>query len=717
MSARKAHQREVSNFRWILPAALLLVTLPAAARAVSEPPPLRPKGMAIEHAEANLVLVDVLVRDRDGKSVAGLKQGDFDLLIDRLPAPIASFEDACVETPAATPGAEATASGPPAPPAPAEKRHIVMFFDIAQLTRVGRNRSLDAALKFVRDSMRPEDSVMLLAMKGKPILLESFTSDRDRLAARLEAVKADDDMLDMSVVEERLNMLDIMSKDCAPLDPECHARLSVASAYALAEEAKTRRSLSALKSLMPALAAIRGRKSLVYFSETLRDEPGLQYLLVVGSSPAQIGINLKPVIQDLHKEANISGVSFYPVFAAGLGEGSGSSFNDASMGRIASGDTQLPARAGQAGEDAALGLETTLALETGGQSLKRSNDLSRTFAAMSADLSCYYVIGYANTGPGDGKRHSIIVKAKTKGYDVRHRPYFEDLSEITRLDKKFTSALIAPAYYREIATNVNAFQLAPSAQGIPFLVKIDVPLDAVTLVNQADGKRAGEVEVRGKVWSGPNEACKFSRRFPVGLEPGETTASRHLVYEAGCVLQPGSYDLTVAVLDGASWEIGGAETPLPVKAKAPGVVGDVLLWTSTIGDYLVAADAVSVGIQDSGSGHGFVPKSERRFDAREAALIYAIVCPPPAAGSTDPAAGRLDVSRSIISGDSVVAAFPPLQMGSPAQPAKDCEGSFATIPPGRLQPGLYTFQVKVTGAGGDPILRRANFAVDAGAKN
>ncbi|HZE88564.1 MAG TPA: VWA domain-containing protein [Verrucomicrobiae bacterium] len=673
--------------------------------------------MAIEHAEANLVLVDVLVRDRDGKSIAGLKRDEFELLIDRLPAPIASFEDACVAAPTAPPGTAPIASAAPETPPPAEKRHIVLFFDIAQLTRTGKNRSIDAALKFVRESMRPEDSVMLLAMKAKPILLESFTSDRDRLAARLEAVKADNEMLDMSVVEERLNMLDIMHRECGQMDPECHARLTVATAYAQAEEAKARRSLNALKNLMPALSAIRGRKSLVYFSETLRDEPGLQYLLVVNATPASAGINLKPLIQDLHREANISGVSFYPVFAAGLGEGSGSSFNDASMGRIAAADTTLLTRAGQAGEDGALGLGTTLALETGGQSLKRSNDLSKTFAAMSEDLSCYYVIGYANTGPGDGKRHSIIVKAKTKGYEVRHRPYFEDLSEATRLDKKFTSALIAPAYYREIATRVNAFQLAPTAQGIPFLVKIDVPLDAVTLVNQADGKRAGEVEIRGKAWNGPNEACKFSRRFPVSLDPGESASARHVIYEAGCVLQPGSYDLTVAAMDGASWEIGGAETPLPVKAKAPGVVGDVLLWTSTIGDYLVAADAVSVGIQDSGSGHGFVPRNERRFDAREAALIYAIVCPPAAAGATAPGTGRLDVARTVISGESVVAAFPPLQMGAPDLPAKECEGSFATIPPGRLQPGLYTFQVKVTGAGADPILRRANFAVDAGGKD
>jgi len=684
--------------------------------------PLRPTGLAPEHVEANLVLVDALVRDRSGKPVPGLTKDDFELLIDRLPAPIASFESDCV-APAAAP---APAAPPPAAGAPpAEPRHVVLFFDISHLTRPGRDRSLDAAIRWAREGMNDADSVMILAMKERPILLQPFTSDRARLTAKLEAVKADNDMVDLSVLEERLNMLDILRRDCTSPDTLCQTRLNVALPYALAEESKARRTLDALKSLMPALAPIRGRKSLIYFSETLRDEPGLQYLILANTTPQAQGIDLKLTLQDLHKEANAAGVAFYTVFAAGLGEGSGSSFSDASTGRIASGDTTLLAHAGQAGEDGALGLDTTLALETGGEALKRSNDLGKVFSTVDADQSCYYVLGYANPGPGDGKRHSIIVKTTTKGYDVRHRPYYEDLSEKERLERKFNSALMAPEFFREIPATVNAFQLAPTEKGTPFLIKVEFPLKDVTLVGQADGRRAGEVEVRGRIWTGSKETCKFGRRFPITLEKGDAIAQRNVIYEAGCEVPAGSHDLTVAVLDGPSWEIGGAETPLPVKARAAGIAGDVVLWTSSSEDLLVATDATGVGIHDTGSGHGFVPRGERRFSARETALLYAVVCPAPAgtrppASTAENADAPVEVTRSVSLGDKIVASFPAITLGAsgaqgaPASGA--CEGIFASIPPGHLRPGRYTYEVKVTGVAAEPILRRAGFAVEEGSK-
>lgn len=744
----------------LVTAVVAAVAPPSGGGSAEQEKPLRPAGLAPEHVEANLVLVDVLVRDREGRPVSGLKPDEFDLLIDRLPAPIASFESNCAATTAA--GAAAPSESEPSP-AGVEPRHIVLFFDIGHLTRPGRDRSLDAAIKYLREGVTDADKVMLLAMKERPILLESFTSDRARLAARLEAVKADNEMIDLSVVEEKLNMLDILRRDCQVPDGLCQPRLNVALPYALAEEARARRTLDALKSLMPALAPIRGRKSVVFFSETLRDEPGLQYLILANTSPQAQGIDLKLQIQDLHKEANTAGVSFYPVFAAGLGEGSGSTFSDASIGKLGTGDTVLLARAGQAGEDGALGLETTLALETGGEALKRSNNLGKIFASVSSDLSCYYVIAYANPGPGDGKRHSIIVKAKGKGLEVRHRPYYEDLSETERLDRRFRSALMAPAYYRDIQATVDAFALAPAEKGMPVLIKVEFPLDEVTLVGQGEGRRAGEVEVRGTVWTGSKETCRFGRRFPVTLEPGDATAGRSVIYEAGCELPPGIHDLTVAVLDGPSWELGGAEVSLPVKARSPGIAGDVLLWTSSGSDLLVAADAAAVGIHDAGSGHGFVPRSERRFSARETALLYAVVCPPapgsdgsssgssvaPAAGGGSAASGgnvapppgdgrrgngsSVEVTRTVYAGESEVAAFPLVSLGASssggkagsggaaggggkASSGRACEGIFASIPPGRLTPGRYTYEVKVTGITPDPIIRRAGFAVDAGSK-
>jgi hypothetical protein len=198
-----------------------------------------------------------------------------------------------------------------------------------------------------------------------------------------------------------------------------------------------------------------------------------------------------------------------------------------------------------------------------------------------------------------------------------------------------------------------------------------------------------------------------------------------VIYETGCTLPPGSYILTVAVLDSGSWEIGGAERNVPVRERSAGIPGDVILWTSSAGDILAAADAAAVGIRDTGSGHGFVPRSERRFGPRETGLLYSVVCPPP--GGTPSGETAIEVKRSIFVEDKEVASFPSVRLGlqagegagtaaSSSRPGA-CEGIFAPIPPGRLGLGGYQYEIQVTGIGAEPIVRRAGFAVEEPGKS
>src|SRR5262249_37129005 len=185
----------------------------------------------------------------------------------------------------------------------------------------------------------------------------------------------------------------------------------------------------------------------------------------------------------------------------------------------------------------------------------------------------------------------------------------------------------------------------------------------------------------------------------------------------GCEVPGGGNDGTVGVLDGPSWEMGGAEAQLPVRSRAPGVAGDVVLWTSSSDDILVAADAAPVGIHETGAGHGFVPRGERRFGAREAALLYVAICPSASQGAASPLAA--DVKRPLFAGDTAVASLPAVRLwdagsGDPG-PRNACEGIFAKIPPGQFKAGRYTYEIELTGAAAEPIVRRAGFAVEAAA--
>src|ERR1700691_1325451 len=113
---------------------LVLVLLRATAPSQQEPE-------YVLHMESDLVLVNVTVRDKDGKFVAGLKPENFTIIEDNKPQKILSFD---VENVDAVPAADVAQAKPlPAPGQKApvatpantaaqfkDRRLIVLFFDL-----------------------------------------------------------------------------------------------------------------------------------------------------------------------------------------------------------------------------------------------------------------------------------------------------------------------------------------------------------------------------------------------------------------------------------------------------------------------------------------------------------------------------------------------------------------------------------------------------------
>ncbi|HET9481638.1 MAG TPA: VWA domain-containing protein, partial [Candidatus Polarisedimenticolia bacterium] len=205
-----------------LPAALVFAALclslalpPLAARTTDRP--LRIGGS--ERVRVDLVLIDVVVRDRKDRPVSGLSKDDFELLVDRLPVPpesMETFEEICApQEPAGPPSPKApdpialspaspAIAGPAAAAGPA--RHIVLYFDFSHMTLSGRRQALDAARDYIGVGMTPGDRVMILAFKKDLRLVQEFTSSTSLLAGRLDELIADSATLDSDVLEESQNM-------------------------------------------------------------------------------------------------------------------------------------------------------------------------------------------------------------------------------------------------------------------------------------------------------------------------------------------------------------------------------------------------------------------------------------------------------------------------------------------------------------------------------
>ena len=119
-----------------------------------------------EKIETRMVISDVLVLDKKGRTVSGLTRNDFEVVEDGVPQDIQSV----------TMGGDANGIG----------RSIILVIDYSQSVLPYVETSIDAAKTLV-DSLNPQDRMAIVTDDVE--LLEGFTSDKERLKEKLESLK------------------------------------------------------------------------------------------------------------------------------------------------------------------------------------------------------------------------------------------------------------------------------------------------------------------------------------------------------------------------------------------------------------------------------------------------------------------------------------------------------------------------------------------------
>jgi len=135
------------------------------------------------------VIVDVMVRDRDGKPVHGLSAKDFAVTEDKKPESILSFDVYDLDKPSLSRGANA----PPLPPnvfvdVPATPEHgplYVIFYDLVNTDKEDQMTSRGQILKFIRN--KPAGTRFAIFVNSDAVVLaQGFTDDKDLLYAALD---------------------------------------------------------------------------------------------------------------------------------------------------------------------------------------------------------------------------------------------------------------------------------------------------------------------------------------------------------------------------------------------------------------------------------------------------------------------------------------------------------------------------------------------------
>jgi VWFA-related protein len=363
-------------------------------------------------ASTALVEVDVIVLDKDGNFVPGLKREDFTIVEDGKAQQIQQFYMVTYNTPSGMPSQYDDVADYRAP------RTFVLVFDEAHLDNESLLRVKAGAERFIEEQMSPGDMGGVFVGGGmyhgrlsnqKPELLAGVRSatpvidHRQALLAPFREFPRIPSEIDaMRIADGSRELTARLGEEACREDPvECErtggqggvenaiqqkARLYVRQARML-----TSNTVYNLQRVARGLSKMPGRKTVVFLSEGFYVEES------------------RSLLQTIAAEAARGGTTIYSIDGRGMvSTGVTSDAVSRSRGRSLAFDT---------GEDG----PNILTSGTGGFMVRRIDDMSRAFGLIVRDTSTYYIVGYQPENPKmDGKYRKIEVKAPA-GYTVRAR--------------------------------------------------------------------------------------------------------------------------------------------------------------------------------------------------------------------------------------------------------------------------------------------------------
>jgi VWFA-related protein len=541
----------------------LLLTLGLAGQA----PPQNQAEMATHDEPAtfktrvNLVLVPVVVRDRQGHALGSLKQEDFQLFDKGKPQVITKFsiEKSGGQAAKAAQSPQAIAAGQsqePAPPADLPERFVAYLFDDVHLVFADLARVRDAAGRHMASSLQLTDRAAIYSTSGQTML--DFTDDRDKLRETLLRLqprpigwpmmmecpdvsyyladmiqnKNDPMALQAAIAETMVCMqLDASQRNVA----EQTARVAAQRAL-ISGEQETRTALRVLMDVVRRMSAMPGQRTIVLVS------------------PGFLTPELQQEKTDILDRAIHSNVIVSSLDARGLYTDSA---YDASRQTVSVGASLIKAQYDRDADRAQADVLAEMASGTGGVFFENSNDLDEGFRRVAVAPEYYYVLGFSPQNLKlDGSFHALKVALKPPGnlslsarrgyYAPKH---LSDKVETAR--REIEEALFSREEMHDIPVDLHTqfFKSTEQAARIALLVHMDV---RHLRFRKDEGRNWDNITVVSGLFDrNGNYVIGIQKRIEMRLldETLENRLGSGLTVRTSFDVKPGSYMIRVVVRD------------------------------------------------------------------------------------------------------------------------------------------------------------------------
>jgi len=639
-----------------------------------------------------VVLVNVIARDKKGNLVRDLKKEDFTVYEDGQKQQLSSFDFENVDELATAGGAVPTVTGAASTGGllstkanetleARDRRLMLLFFDFSAMEPDEIDRAVDAGKKYVQANMQPADMVALVSLATSMRLDLDFTDNKVKI---LSALSSYNDSAGQGFETGTSGSAEGTAETSGAYTPD-DADYNTFSAD---------RKLLALQSILQAMGRISQKKSLIYFSNGI----------------SQSGVDNQSALRAATAAAVKANVSIYPVDVRGLtafppgGQAQAASLHGQSA---YSGASVLNDLNGNASSQETL---YTLAADTGGKPFMDTNDLSGVFRQVQKDTSAYYVLGYTSTNhwkDGHFRRLKVQVNRPDIKLDYRSGYYADrDFEHMKRADREqqLEDELVAELPQTDVAVYAGTAYFRQDDSHYYLGVSLVVPGSHIPFVQEKDKDNAtidiiGQVQAGGKLPVG-----RLRDTVKLAVDSTQQVRRKNVQYNTGFVLAPGNYHLKFIVRENRTGRMGSfeADVRIPDLRKAPLRMSSVVLSSQR-----VPASQKKRTFQPLVSEQTELVPSVTHVFTQEQRLylqyeIYDAAKAKPSAsasGGSENKSGhqtvRVLTSIEFLQGDAKVYETKPIVAQEITAPDRKAVVFQMEIPLQSLKPGFYTCQINV----------------------
>jgi VWFA-related protein len=700
-------------------AALVVVFAGASQPASTQQAQERP----VFRTGTNLVIIDAVVVDGDGRHVRDLTADEFEVVQEGRTQPVRQALYVAAGLPAGAPDSTEEPGGKPpapaaaAPPAPRgvrsrdaapapDARVIAIVVDDLGLSFESTAAVRTALAKFVDTEVAAGDLVAILRTSAGVGTLQQFTTDTRLLHAAID----------------RLNWT-ILSRagvtSFAPIAPDDALGYSGYGGSGTAEtddensleglrtSISATGSLGALDYIIRGVESLPGRKSVVFVSEGMRLFTKPEGFSTRGAD------RVRNAFTRVMDRANRAGVVVYTMDPRGL----------ATAGLTAEDNPQIrPSTPGMGGMASAAAFDekirkgladrlsflrdsqealTYIAEQTGGFAILNTNDLSAGLRRVVDDLGGYYLLGFegASAALRSWDPGRVTVRVKRPGLRVRSRkglfgPADEGRERAAVEGDPLVMAALSPFGATSLDVRLTTLFGHDTREGSFVRSLFFIDPAGVSFTRRDDGRYVGQLTVL-VLAVGDDGRMKTQWRRAIDLQltqaSYETAKKRGILYSASIPMKaPGAYQLRVAVRDERTNALGSASQFIEVPGVGKGRV-------AMSGIVLQGVDAA--GVEVSGAAPAELEQSVLaepaiRIFRQGSEAVYAYEVYDGAPGDKSP----LLATTTLMRDGRVVHQAAPVPIAS-----KGGSGPVRVIPTvGRLsltnqvEPGFYTLRIAVT---------------------